>query len=47
MYWQKINSDWQPIFYQYLPIHNYLSCMCNYFLVDFVSEVFIMKVSVK
>ena len=37
----------QPIFYQSLPIHNYLSCFCNYFLIDFVSEVFIIKVTVK
>ena len=28
-------------------IHNYLSCFCNYFLIDFVSEVFIIKVRVK
>ena len=41
-----ISSDWQPIFYQSLPIHNYLSCLC-YFLIDFVSEVFITKVTVK
>ena len=42
-----ISSDWQPIFYQSLPIHNYLSCLCNYFLIDFVSEVFIIKSTVK
>ena len=28
-------------------IHNYLSCFCNYFLIDFVSEVFIINVTVK
>ena len=37
----------QPIFYQLLPIHNCLSCFCNYFLIDFVREVFIIKVTVK
>ena len=31
--------------YQYM--HNYLSCFCNYFLIDFVSEVFIIKGTVK
>ena len=30
-----------------LPIHNYHGCLCNYFLIDFVSEVFIIKVTVK
>ena len=47
MHWKKISSDWQRTFYQSLPIHNYISCLCNYFLIDFVSEVFIIKVTVK
>ena len=38
---------YQAIFYQSLPIHNDLSCLCNYFLIDFVSEVFVIKVTVK
>ena len=42
-----ISNDWQPIFYQSIPIHNYLTCLCNYLLIDFVSEVFIIKVTVK
>ena len=42
-----ISCDWKPIFYQWLLIHNYLSCLCTYFLIDFVSEVFIIKVTVK
>ena len=42
-----ISSDWKPIFCQSLPIHNYLSCLCTYFLINFVSEVFIIKVTVK
>ena len=42
-----ISSDWKPIFYQSLLIHDYLSCFCTYFLIDFVSEVFIIKVTVK
>ena len=35
------------MFYQSLLIHYYLSCLCTYFLIDFVSEVFIIKVTVK
>ena len=42
-----ISNDWQPIFYQSIPIHNYLTCLCSYLLIDFVSEVFIIKVTVK
>ena len=44
---EKISSDWQPIFHQLLPIHNYIRCFFNYFLTDFVSEVFIIRVTVK
>ena len=25
-----ISSDWQPVFYQLLLIHNYVSCLCTY-----------------
>ena len=28
-------------------MQNYLSCFCNYFLIDFVGEVFIIKITVK
>ena len=42
-----ISSYWKPIFYQSLLIHNYHSCVCTYFLIDFVSEVFAIKVTVK
>ena len=35
------------MFHQSLLIHNYLSCLCTYYLIDFVSEVFIIKVTVK
>ena len=37
----------REIFYQSLPTHSCTSCLCNYFLFDFVSEVFIIKVTVK
>ena len=48
MHWQIINSDWQPIFYQSLPTHNYLvACVYNDFLIDFVSEMFIIQVTIK
>ena len=30
-----------------LPIYNYVNCLRNYFLIDFVSEVFIIKVTMK
>ena len=42
-----ITANWKPIFYQSLLIHDCLSCLCTYFLIDFVSEVFIIKVTVK
>ena len=47
MHWQKIISDWQPMFYQSLSIQNYISCLRNYFLIEFVSEVFIIKATIK
>ena len=31
----------------YQQITNYLSCFCNYFLIDFVIEVFIIKVTIR
>ena len=37
-------AGWQPIFYQSLPIHSWL---CNYCLIDFVNQVFVMNVIVK
>ena len=43
---KKISSLWQSRVYQSLLIHNYISCLCNYFLTDFASEVFMNKVTV-
>ena len=45
------NHDWYKLVktntYQSLLIHNYLSCLCTYFLINFVSEVLTIKVAIK